>query len=1100
MKRDTSSITAEIRSVIRSRGLPDGESLAEECVEAVRLWTEGIAQELLSSGSGERLSIDGESYAVLADLSAALERTSSLEDISELVLEQAKRITESPLGYVGHIDAESGTLVCTTMTRDIWDECQVKDKSIVFRHFGGLWGWVLEQKTPLLCNDVAADPRSSGTPAGHIAVRRFLSAPAMSENVLLGQVALANSSRPYTPRDLELVERLAAMYGLAIERLRSRECLEASEARFRDLFENAQVGMFRSRLDGTGLIDVNPKLCDILGYDRDELIGTPSSQYWADPEARSEMARQLRREGRVSDLEVRVTRKDGSIGTVLTSLSIGESSGVIQGSVVDITERMEVELTLAEYRQRLEEIVDLRTSELLEANALLTEEAGVRSAAEDALRMSLGILETVRFAQSVYLETLDARAFFTRVLTELLEVTSSEYGFVGEVLGDPPYLKTYAVTDISWDRESREFYRRHAPEGMEFRNLDTLFGAVMRSGEPVLANDPATDPRAGGLPPGHPPLRSFLGFPILNGERLVGMVGLANRPAGYDEELLELLSPLLRTCGSLIEAHRSEQRRRAAEGELSRNAEAQAALAALLRVSLQQLTVEELADRTLDLLFSISWLSVEQRGAIFLVEREPDVLVMKAQRGLERGVAAGCERVPFGACLCGRAAARKRLLFAESLDERHDRVYEGMEPHGHYCIPVISGHGIVGLITLYLSEGHRRDPAEEHFLENMAAAFAGIVERVRSAEALRQSEVKLRAILEQAPLLLWTTDRELNVTYLGGSGVGMLPHGPAELVGRNILQLIGDQIDATSLVAAHSSALEGKSACYELEVRDLCLAASVEPLIREDGTIDGTVGVAHDVADRRRAEEARVRAIEAEASAEAKSRFLSSMSHELRTPLNAILGFARVLQREIREDGHSARARYVANIASAGEHMLSLVDDLLEYHRLGGGAVDLEVSRVSVIDTLKGAALLLGPLVEERGHGLELEAAPDLPPLRTSRRALKQIVVNLLSNACKYTPEGGHIVLRARLDDGGRSVRIEVEDDGAGISSDDLDQLFTYWQRAGGKQQHNMKGSGIGLALVRSLVERLGGCVEVRSELGRGSCFAVVLPVEREET
>ncbi len=161
--------------------------------------------------------------AAIAELARALIRMAELEEISYVILQQAKKLTGSTFGYVGHIDPQTGHLVCTTMTRDIWDMCQVPDKSIVFKAFGGLWGWVLDNRQPLMTNDLTNDPRSTGTPAGHIPIERFLSVPAMIGETLLGQIALANPSRPYADRDMDLVERLASLYALAVQRQRAEE-------------------------------------------------------------------------------------------------------------------------------------------------------------------------------------------------------------------------------------------------------------------------------------------------------------------------------------------------------------------------------------------------------------------------------------------------------------------------------------------------------------------------------------------------------------------------------------------------------------------------------------------------------------------------------------------------------------------------------------------------------------------------------------------------------------------------------------------------------------------------------------------------------------
>ena len=195
---------------------------------------------------------------------------------------------------------------------------------------------------------------------------------------------------------------------------------------------------------------------------------------------------------------------------------------------------------------------------------------------DEALQRSNELLQAVSRAQSQFIANALSTALFEETLASVLKLTSSEYGFVAEVLYTPegnPHLRTHAITDIGWDEESRALYERYAPT-MEFYNLKTLFGAALTSGKTVIANHPATDPRSGGLPPGHPPMHSFLGIPIFHGGELVGMIGLANRPGGYDEAVEEYLQPLVITCGLLIEAYRNLRRRKRAEAETMRLATA----------------------------------------------------------------------------------------------------------------------------------------------------------------------------------------------------------------------------------------------------------------------------------------------------------------------------------------------------------------------------------------------------------------------------------------------------------------------------------------------------------------------------------------------
>ena len=164
------------------------------------------------------LSWESTTNAAVAQLARALISSASLEDIAMLVLEKARELTGSRFGYVGHIDPQTGYLVSSTLTHDIWDTCQVEDKDFVFEEFGGLWGWVLEHRQSMLVNDLSADPRSTGIPEGHVPIERFLSAPALINDELLGQIALANPDRPYEQKDLAAIERLVSLYALAVQR------------------------------------------------------------------------------------------------------------------------------------------------------------------------------------------------------------------------------------------------------------------------------------------------------------------------------------------------------------------------------------------------------------------------------------------------------------------------------------------------------------------------------------------------------------------------------------------------------------------------------------------------------------------------------------------------------------------------------------------------------------------------------------------------------------------------------------------------------------------------------------------------------------------
>jgi len=182
------------------------------------------------------------------------------------------------------------------------------------------------------------------------------------------------------------------------------------------------------------------------------------------------------------------------------------------------------------------------------------------------------LLARITDVHALYLDR-PREEFFEFLLTLIVEITNSEYGFIGEVLHDPDgtrYLKTYAITNLAWNDETRAFYESQRELGLEFRNLETLFGRCLATGEVVIANDAPHDPRAGGVPSGHPPLNAFLGVPLRHGDSFIGMFGVANRPEGYDDTLLARLEPLTSAVGAVVRAHRAERERMEAAGSNAR--------------------------------------------------------------------------------------------------------------------------------------------------------------------------------------------------------------------------------------------------------------------------------------------------------------------------------------------------------------------------------------------------------------------------------------------------------------------------------------------------------------------------------------------------
>ena len=241
-------------------------------------------------------------------------------------------------------------------------------------------------------------------------------------------------------------------------------------------------------------------------------------------------------------------------------------------------------------------------------------------------------------------------------------------------------------------------------------------------------------------------------------------------------------------------------------------------------------------------------------------------------------------------------------------------------------------------------------------------------------------------------------------------------------------------------------------------------------------------------------EELRKAKVAAEDAVRIRGAFLSRFSHELRTPLNAVLGFGEILESELGEDGQPERADYAHSIVSSGQHLLNLIDGILDFSRAESGMAELVLARVDVGLVCREVATLAQPLAARNGNQLEVELPASSVELEVDGTRLRQILLNLLGNAAKFTREG-RIRLTLERVDSGRGARLEfrVEDTGIGLTPEQLGRLFQPFVQATAGTSLEYGGSGLGLAISRRYAQMMGGDIEVRSEVGRGAVFTLWL-------
>lgn len=402
-----------------------------------------------------------------------------------------------------------------------------------------------------------------------------------------------------------------------------------------------------------------------------------------------------------------------------------------------------------------------------------------------------------------------------------------------------------------------------------------------------------------------------------------------------------------------------------------------------------------------------------------------------------------------------------------------------------------------GSVRWILSRSDMELRGGEHLIYGIAI---DITERKRTEFALQEARERVKLAAHGAGIGTWLHDPHSGTTFWDDQMFllrGLQPGATALTVEERLAITHPDDRDRM-LAALRSSELSGESTTYEFRIRLpdgqwRWLASRSIPTFDADGQFVRQTGVNWDVTEARTSEFERQERIAAQRENQAKSKFLARISHELRTPLNAILGFSQAL---LGDEGHAspAQRRSIEHIRSAGEHLLSLINDVLDLSSLQSGELKLQVEAVSLQQAVGEALTLLRSQAEARAIALQVDNL-DFTVWADATR-VRQIVINLVSNAIKYNREGGEVFISARPDDA--RVLLSVRDTGVGIEPSQVPHLFEPFNRLG-MDHSGIEGTGIGLAVVKSIAERLGGQVSVASTPGVGSEFTVSLESAQAE-
>ncbi|WP_052402792.1 PAS domain-containing protein [Methanococcoides methylutens] len=256
-------------------------------------------------------------------------------------------------------------------------------------------------------------------------------------------------------------------------------------------------------------------------------------------------------------------------------------------------------------------------------------------------------------------------------------------------------------------------------------------------------------------------------------------------------------------------------------------------------------------------------------------------------------------------------------------------------------------------------------------------------------------------------------------------------------------------------------------------------------------------GIVQDITERKQAEEAMLRAkVAAESANMAKTEFISNMSHELRTPLTMIIGFSDLLCSEDYGSLNEEQKKYISKVLRNGNHLLELINDLLDFSNIETGEMELRVNEFTVSDAIDEVGALMIPLSKKKGIDLTFNIDIEMPTIKADMIKFKQVLYNLVNNSIKFTDQGGAVTIGGKISDS--SVNIFVKDIGIGISQENQEKLFKPFFQVDSSNSREYGGTGLGLALVKKFVEMHGGEVWVKSELGKGSTFGFSMPTDPE--
>jgi PAS domain S-box-containing protein len=841
------------------------------------------------------------------------------------------------------------------------------------------------------------------------------------------------------------------------------EELQKSEKEIRDIFENIQDIFYRT--DTKGILSMISPSIKHYGYQREELIGSNIDFIYADPKEKDLLIKTLVEKHLIAGLEIKLKHKNGKIFYASASgrlLVDDEANPIgIEGILHDISNRkfteqcLEVQYTVVRLladSDNLESVIEKILQTICEN--LEWDIAGFWLTQADGSLKQIGVWHSPTIEGIEYKKASEEKIF------------SKGMGIIGYIweTGKPLWRADLAVA------------------------TDFLRGACIN--------------KLG--------LNSVLAVPIMLGKEILGIIEIFSRYIKpFNTTLLNIMMALGNQVGQFIERKRAEL----AKEERNRLS----ALSADISYSLiQNNNLQQMLDccvkainKHLNAAFTRIW----------IFNKSENILELQASAGMYTHIDGAYSKIPLGQLKIGLIAQERKpyltnVVTSNSLITDQEWVkQESIAAFAGY--PLVVAENLVGVLAIFAKQEFTETTLEA--MKAIANEIAIGIERKRTEKELKDSEHRFILFMDNLPGIAFIKDKQGRFVYINSIVRKIFGITTSEWYNKTDNDLVSPELAAAykendQLVFKNKESIQVVEAVHQTDGIHQYLVSKF-PII-DDYTGDVLLGgIAVDITERlvaeaelkeerallaKRVEERTIELSIANAQLERagklKDEFLASMSHELRTPLNAILGLSEALQEGIYGSLTEKQSKSLSTIEESGRHLLVLINDILDLSKIEAGKLEMNLGTVSIEALCQASIRIIRDSAIKKQIKVFTMFDNTISTLQADERRLKQILVNLLSNAIKFTPKGGKIGLEVDTDLENKTISFTIWDTGIGISKEDLPRLFQPFVQLDSTLARQHNGTGLGLVLVKRMVEMLGGSVYVESELGKGSSFSISLP------